>query len=234
MVPYNFTEFIDDLTYQVKKNIIPISRIDDALKRILRVKFVMGLFDNPLTDYSLFNQLGSQEHRELTKEAVRKSLVLLKNGKYDYKPLLPDAAALALDYMEGHANNLGYQCGGWTITWQGLGGNNLTACITILNAVKNTVDSSTQVVYNENPDVNFVKSNKFSYAIVVIGEPPYAETSSDSLNLTISESGPSTNNSVCRVVNCVVVVISARPVVIQPYPEKIDALVAAWLLGTES
>ncbi|KAI9194443.1 hypothetical protein LWI28_006060 [Acer negundo] len=106
--------------------------------------------------------------------------------------------------------------------------------ITILNAVKNTVDSSTQVVYNENPDVNFVKSNKFSYAIVVIGEPPYAETSSDSLNLTISESGPSTNNSVCRVVNCVVVVISARPVVIQPYPEKIDALVAAWLLGTES
>ena len=99
--------------------------------------------------------------------------------------------------------------------------------------MKNTVDSSTQVVYNENPDVNFVKSNKFSYAIVVVGEPPYAETSGDSLNLTISEPGPSTINSVCGTVKCVVVVISGRPVVIQPYLEKIDALVAAWLPGTE-
>ncbi|KAK1548810.1 hypothetical protein Q3G72_010740 [Acer saccharum] len=60
MVPNNYKEFIDDLTYQVKKNIIPMSRIDDAVKRILRVKFVMGLFENPLADYSLVNQLGSQ------------------------------------------------------------------------------------------------------------------------------------------------------------------------------
>lgn len=62
MVPYNFTEFIDELTYQVKHNIIPMSRIDDAVKRILRVKFVMGLFENPLADNSLVNQLGSQVH----------------------------------------------------------------------------------------------------------------------------------------------------------------------------
>ncbi|KAK1588435.1 hypothetical protein Q3G72_023221 [Acer saccharum] len=190
MVPYNFTEFIDDLTYQ--------------------------------------------KHRELAKEAVRKSLVLLKNGKYDYKPLLPlPKKATKILVAGSHADNLGYQCGGWTITWQGLGGNNLTTGTTILNAVKNTVDSSTQVVYNENPDVNFVKSNKFSYAIVVVGEPPYVETSGDSLNLTISEPGPSTINNVCGAVKCVVVVISGRHVVIQPYLEKIDALVAAWLPGTE-
>jgi len=60
MIPYNFTEFIDDLTYQVKNNIIPMSRIDDAVKRILRVKFVMGIFENPLADFSLVNQLGSK------------------------------------------------------------------------------------------------------------------------------------------------------------------------------
>ena len=60
MVPYNYTEFIDGLTSLVKNNFIPISRIDDAVKRILRVKFVMGLFENPLADYSLVNQLGSQ------------------------------------------------------------------------------------------------------------------------------------------------------------------------------
>jgi beta-glucosidase-like glycosyl hydrolase len=62
MVPYNFTEFIDDLTFQVKNNIIPISRIDDAVARILRVKFTMGLFENPIADLSLANQLGSKVH----------------------------------------------------------------------------------------------------------------------------------------------------------------------------
>lgn len=60
MVPYNFTEFLDDLTFQVKNGIIPMARIDDAVKRILRVKFVMGLFENPMADLSLVNQLGSQ------------------------------------------------------------------------------------------------------------------------------------------------------------------------------
>ncbi|PNY02676.1 lysosomal beta glucosidase-like protein, partial [Trifolium pratense] len=79
MVPYNYTEFIDGLTLLVKKNVVPISRIDDAVKRILRVKFAMGLFENPLADYSFVDQLGSQEHREIAREAVRKSLVLLKN-----------------------------------------------------------------------------------------------------------------------------------------------------------
>ncbi|PRQ32714.1 putative glucan 1,3-beta-glucosidase [Rosa chinensis] len=234
MVPYNFTEFIDDLTFQVKNNIIPMSRIDDAVKRILRVKFVMGLFENPLADLSLADQLGSKEHRELAREAVRKSIVLLKNGKSANKPLLPLSKKAGKILIAGsHADNLGFQCGGWTITWQGLGGNNLTVGTTILNAVKTTVDPTTQVVYNENPDANFVKSNKFSYAVVVVGEPPYAETFGDSLNLTISEPGLSTINNVCGAVKCVVVVISGRPVVIQPYLAKIDALAAAWLPGTE-
>lgn len=235
MVPFNFTEFIDDLTYQVKNNIIPMSRINDAVQRILRVKFVMGLFEKPLADLSMAHHLGSQEHRELAREAVRKSLVLLKNGKYTTaKPFLPLPKKAPKILVAGsHADNLGYQCGGWTITWQGLGGNDLTTGTTILNAVKNTVDPTTQVVYNENPDANFVSSNKFSYAIVVVGEPPYAEMYGDSSNLTISEPGPSTINNVCGAVKCVVVVISGRPVVIQPYLEKIDALVAAWLPGTE-
>lgn len=234
MVPYNFTEFIDDLTYQVKNKIIPMSRIDDAVRRILRVKFVMGLFENPLSDLSLANQLGSQEHRQLAREAVRKSLVLLMNGKYPNKPLLPlPKKATKILVAGSHADNLGYQCGGWTITWQGLTGNDLTYGTTILNAVKNTVDKTTQVVYNQNPDANFVKSNKFAYAIVVVGEPPYAETYGDSLNLTISEPGPSTIKNVCGSVKCVVVVVSGRPVVMEPYVSGIDALVAAWLPGTE-
>lgn len=234
MVPFNYTEFIDELTRQVKNNIIPMSRIDDAVARILRVKFVMGLFENPLPDSSLVNQLGKQEHRELAREAVRKSLVLLKNGKSYKKPLLPLPKKSAKILVAGtHADNLGYQCGGWTITWQGLDAKNLTSGTTILSAVKQTVDPATEVVFNENPDVNFLKSNKFSYAIVVVGEHTYAETFGDSLNLTIPEPGPSTITNVCGAIRCVVVVISGRPVVIQPYLPKIDALVAAWLPGTE-
>lgn len=234
MVPFNFTEFIDDLTYQVKNNIIPMSRIDDAVARILRVKFTMGLFENPLADLSLVNQLGSKEHRELAREAVRKSLVLLKNGKSSKKPLLPLPKKAAKILVAGsHADNLAYQCGGWTITWQGLNGNDVTVGTTILDAVKRTVDPATEVVFNENPNANFLKSNKFSYAIVVVGEPPYAETFGDSLNLTIPEPGPSTITNVCGSIQCVVVLITGRPVVIKPYLPKIDALVAAWLPGTE-
>ncbi|XVF06614.1 hypothetical protein REPUB_Repub06bG0064500 [Reevesia pubescens] len=234
MVPSNYTEFIDGLTYLVKNNVVPMSRIDDAVKRILRVKFVMGLFENPLADESLVHHLGSQVHRELAREAVRKSLVLLKNGESADAPLLPLPKKASNILVAGsHANNLGYQSGGWTIEWQGLSGNNLTSGTTILTAIKNTVDPNTNVVYNENPNAEFVKYNNFSYAIVVVGEHPYAETKGDSTNLTIPEPGPSTITNVCGTVKCVVVVVSGRPVVIQPYVDSMDALVAAWLPGSE-
>ncbi|XP_057445741.1 uncharacterized protein LOC130737898 [Lotus japonicus] len=234
MIPYNFTELIDGLTMLVKNNFIPMSRIDDAVKRILRVKFVMGLFENPLADYSLVSQLGSQEHRDLAREAVRRSLVLLKNGESVDEPLLPLPKRASKILVAGtHANNLGYQCGGWTIEWQGLSGNNLTSGTTILSAITSTVEEDTEIVYKENPDLNYVKSNNFSYAIVVVGETPYAETNGDSLNLTLSNPGSEIINNVCGGVKCVVVLITGRPVVMQPYLDAIDALVAAWLPGSE-
>ncbi|CAM8968711.1 unnamed protein product [Rhodiola kirilowii] len=234
MVPLNYTEFIDDLTILVKSNEVPMTRIDDAVRRILRVKFTMGLFENPMADYSLINQLGSQEHRELAREAVRKSLVLLKNGNSAEDPVLPLPKNAPKILVAGsHADNLGYQCGGWTIAWQGLSGNNITKGTTIISAIKSTVEPGTEVVYQELPDTEYVKSNNFSYAIVVVGEYPYAETAGDSLNLTIPEAGLKTIQNVCGSVKCVVVLITGRPVVIQPYVNHMDALVAAWLPGTE-
>ncbi|GFP89469.1 beta-glucosidase bogh3b [Phtheirospermum japonicum] len=165
-----------------------------------------------LVKKNLANHLGSKEHRELAREAVRKSLVLLKNGT--------------------HADDIGNQCGGWTIEWKGLSGD-ITSGTTILTAVKNSVDPSTEVIYNVNPDREFLKSNNFSYAIVAVGELPYVETFGDSKTLTIAEPGYSTMTDVCESVRCVVVIVSGRPVFIEPYLEKIDALVAAWLPGTE-
>lgn len=103
----------------------------------------------------------------------------------------------------------------------------------MLGAIKETIDPETEVIFQENPNVGFVQSQNFSYAIVVVGEFPYAETNGDSLNLTIPEPGPSIMTNVCGVVECVVIVVSGRPVVIEPYIDSIGALVAAWLPGTE-
>ncbi|CAN4111322.1 unnamed protein product [Withania somnifera] len=234
MVPYNFTEFINDLTYLVKNNFIPMDRIDDAVERILSVKFTMGLFENPYTDFSLINEVGSQEHRNLAREAVRKSLVLLKNGKTANSPLLPLPKKVSKILVAGsHADNLGYQCGGWTITWQGFSGNDATRGTTILGAIKSTVDPEAEVIYVENPDSKYATSGGFDYAIVAVGEHTYAESAGDSPTLTMADPGPDVINNVCQSVKCVVIVISGRPLVIEPYLPSIDALVAAWLPGTE-
>ncbi|KAI4323717.1 hypothetical protein L6164_023301 [Bauhinia variegata] len=234
MIPYKYLEFIQDLTLLVKNNIIPMERIDDAVARILLVKFTMGLFEDPLADLSLVNELGSQEHRDLAREAVRKSLVLLKNGKNGSSPILPLTKKASKILVAGtHADNLGFQCGGWTIQWQGFSGNNATRGTTILSAIKSAVDSNTEVVYRKSPDSEFVKSSNFEYAIVVVGELPYAETAGDSTTLEMVDPGPSTISNVCGTVKCVVVIISGRPIVIEPNVSSIDALVAAWLPGTE-
>ncbi|XP_073053869.1 uncharacterized protein [Primulina eburnea] len=234
MVPYNHTEFSEILISHVKNNLIPMSRINDAVRRILRVKFTMGLFENPLADYSFVHHLGSQAHRDLARMAVRKSLVLLKNGENGDEPLLPLPKKTSRILVAGtHANNLGLQCGGWTISWQGLNTTDLTAGATILNGITSAVDPSTEIIYSENPDSEFVKQNNFSYAIVVVGEPPYAETAGDDADLNIPESGLTTIKNVCGGTKCVVVLISGRPLVVEPYLPQIDALVAAWLPGSE-
>nr|AAR14129.1 exo-beta-glucanase [Lilium longiflorum] len=233
MVPNNYQDFIGNLTYLVKKNVIPMSRINDAVRRILRVKFVAGLFENPLADYSLADQLGNKEHRELAREAVRKSLVLLKNGKSINQPLLPLPKKAPKILVAGsHAHDIGLQCGGWTMEWQGKIGN-ITVGTTILDGIKATVDPTTNVIYEENPDATFVENNNFSYAIVVVGEIPYAETAGDNLNLTLPAPGPSMIKDVCGAVKCVVVIVSGRPLVIEPFLGSMDAVVAAWLPGSE-
>ncbi|WCJ41574.1 Glycosyl hydrolase family protein [Euphorbia peplus] len=234
MLSHNHTEFIDILTDLVNENVIPISRIDDAVRRILRVKFVMGLFEKPLADETFVDQLGSQAHRDLAREAVRKSLVLLKNGENADTPLLPLPKKAGKILVAGsHANDLGNQCGGWTITWQGQSGNNITSGTTILNGISSAIDPTTQLTFSENPDEDFVKSNNFDYAIVVVGEPPYAETQGDNLNLTLPAASEDTIYNVCGHVKCVVVIVSGRPLVMEPHVTNIDAIVAAWLPGTE-
>ncbi|BBM98238.1 beta-glucosidase [Marchantia polymorpha subsp. ruderalis] len=233
MVPNNYPQFINGLTDLVKGGYINMHRIDDAVTRILRVKFAMGLFEKPLADRSYSKHLGSEEHRSLAREAVRKSLVLLKNGKEAGKPLLPLSKTAAKIIVAGsHANDLGRQCGGWTITWQG-GNGTTTKGTTILDAIKGAVSPTTQIVYEPYPQPGFAQSQGADFAIVVVGEPPYAETFGDNLNLTIPEAGIPTIQNVCGEVRCLVILVSGRPLVVEPYLPVMDAFVAAWLPGSE-
>ncbi|KAG7559937.1 Glycoside hydrolase superfamily [Arabidopsis thaliana x Arabidopsis arenosa] len=235
MVPFKYEQFIQDMTDLVESGEISMARVNDAVERILRVKFVAGLFEYPLTDRSLLPTVGCKEHRELAQEAVRKSLVLLKNGKNADKPFLPlDRNAKRILVTGTHADDLGYQCGGWTKTWFGLSGR-ITIGTTLLDAIKESVGDKTEVIYEKNPSKETLASSEgFSYAIVAVGEPPYAETMGDNSELIIPFNGSDIVTAVAEKIPTLVILISGRPVVLEPTVlEKTEALVAAWLPGTE-
>ncbi|XP_043695385.1 beta-glucosidase BoGH3B-like [Telopea speciosissima] len=234
MIPYKYQQYLTCMTELVSSGEIPINRIDDAVRRILRVKFIVGLFERPMADRSLNPMVGHTKHRELAREAVRKSLVLLKNGKGEKKMLPLSKNAPKILVVGSHAHNIGNQCGGWTISWQGTSGN-ITEGTTILEGIKKAVSKQTRVVFQEKPDQQFVNKNRdSSYAIVVVGELPYAETFGDSKELRLALDGEETIKTVCKEVKCLVIVVSGRPVVIEPYVDMMEALVAAWLPGSEA
>ncbi|KAF7011297.1 hypothetical protein CFC21_025621 [Triticum aestivum] len=235
MIPFRFEKFLEDLVFLVvETGEIPLSRIDDAVERILRVKFVSGVFEHPFSDPALLDVIGCKEHRLLAREAVRKSLVLLKNGKNRKEPFLPLAKNAKRILIAGtHADNIGYQCGGWTISWHGDSGK-ITPGTNILEAIQQSVEVETEVVYDECPIDATIEAGKFSYAVVVVGEVPYAESLGDRTDLSIPFNGSDLITRVASKVPTLVIVISGRPLVIEPQVlEKVDALVATWLPGSE-
>ncbi|XP_021647170.2 uncharacterized protein LOC110640246 isoform X1 [Hevea brasiliensis] len=234
MVGLKHEQFVDDLMLLVESGEITMARIDDAVERILRVKFVAGLFEYPFADRSLLDLVGCKLHRELACEAVRKSLVLLKNGKDPKKPFLPLHKNAKKILVTGtHADDLGYQCGGWTITWYG-GSGNITIGTTILDAIKNAVGGETEVIHEKYPSPDTLAGQDFSYAIVAVGEDPYAEFTGDNSELLIPFNGADVISSVADRIPTLVILISGRPLVLEAWLlEKIDAFVAAWLPGTE-
>ncbi|CAH8355233.1 unnamed protein product [Eruca vesicaria subsp. sativa] len=235
MVPFKYQQFIEELTDLVESEEVPMGRINDAVERILRVKFVAGLFEFPFTDRSLLPTVGCKEHRELAREAVRKSLVLLKNGKTSYKPFLPlDRMAERVLVVGTHADDLGSQCGGWTKKIYGQSGK-ITIGTTLLDAIKAIVGGKTEVIYERTPAKETLASGEgFSYAIVAVGEPPYAEKRGDNSELTIPLNGNNIVAAVAEKIPTLVILFTGRPMVLEPKVlEKTEALVAAWLPGTE-
>jgi beta-glucosidase len=207
-----------------------MSRIDDAVRRILRVKFALGLMDktrNHLADRTLQKSFGSVEHRQVARECVRESMVVLKNDKNT----LPVRKSLARIHVSGkNADDIGNQCGGWTVSWQGQSGNVTTGGTTILKGIENTVSKNTKVTFSKDGTA----AEGADIGIVVIGEKPYAEMQGDREDLSLSKEDITAIENMKKAgIRVVAVLLSGRPMIIETVLRKCDAFVAAWLPGTE-
>jgi beta-glucosidase len=223
MVPQRYELWLDTLQAAVDNGDVPLERIDDAVRRILRVKFEIGLFEAPLARRELLDQVGSTAHRALAREAVAASLVPL-TGAEEFP--LDGAVERILVAGEG-ANDLGMQLGGWSISWQGARGRT-TEGTTFLEALREANDA----------EVAFSRFGRFDepapLGIAVVGEEPYAEGAGDDPTPSLTEADLSTIRRLRDVVDTLVVVVySGRPVLLGEVPELADAVVAAWLPGTE-
>lgn len=229
MVPRKYRDFIANLKALVNEGAVPMSRIDDAVTRILRVKFAMGLMDGTrshLADRALHDQFGSAGHREVARRAVRQSLVLLKN---DGNALPLSKSAERIHVAGRSANDLGTQAGGWTIRWQGQSGG-ITSGTTILAGIQQAVSRKTTVTYARDGS----GAAGANVAVVVVGETPYAEFMGDRADLSLAkEDIEAIANAKRAGVPVVVILVSGRPILIQDALAESDAFVAAWLPGTE-
>ena len=228
MVPSDYAKFVGTLKAEVLNGHIPMSRIDDANRRILTKKFELGLFEHPYTDRSLQQDFGSAAHHALARQAARESQVLLKNDG-----VLPLAKADNKIFVAGkNANNLGNQAGGWTLTWQGQSGERVIPGTTILDGIKAGAGKGTVVTYDRaGGGIN----SSYKVAVAVVGETPYAEGQGDRPGGVVldAEDVALIGKLKASGVPLVVVTVSGRPVDISTQLPSIRGLVAAWLPGSE-
>jgi beta-glucosidase len=229
MIPSDYRRFIATLMELVEEGTVPEARIDDAVRRILRVKHAMGMLDDdfsPRADRALADDFGSAAHRDVAREAVRKSLVLLKNE--GALPLSRQAARIHV--VGAAADDIGIQSGGWTIDWQGRTGEVTTGGTTILEALRSAAGPGTEVTYS----ADGAGAEGADAVVVVIGEEPYAEMVGDRLDLTLpTDQRALVERMAATGVPTTVVLISGRPLIINDALARANAFVAAWLPGTE-
>ena len=220
-----YTNFINLLIESVKEGSVSENRINDAVARILKIKFEMGLFERPYSDKSLLSRVGSKEHRNIAREAVKQSLVVLKNDG-----ILPLSKDLGHIHVAGkNADDLGNQCGGWTISWQGESGP-ITKGTTIYEAIQVAVSSVTNVTFSKNGS----GAKGADVGLVIIGETPYAEMEGDRESLVLDKEDLAAIDRIKKAgVPVVVIIVSGRPLIIADELDKWAGLIAAWLPGSE-
>ena len=244
MEPFSAQSFETTLIAEVQAGRVPMSRIDDAVSRILTKKFELGLFEHPFTDRTNIDDIGSPAHRAVARRAVAESQVLLKNQRHTL-PLRDNADV----YVAGsNADNIGNQAGGWTLTWQG-GSTNKIPGTTILEGIRQAA-SRGSVTFSVDASAPI---RRMQLGVVVVGETPYSEGFGDVggprwaydpgdageprpvKDMLISAEDRAAIDKVCAAtVKCVVVIVSGRPLIIDPEQlREMDALVEAWLPGSE-
>ncbi len=224
MVPLSYQWFVPGLRHLVQKGRVPMARIDDAVRRILKQKARLKLWEHPYPDPVFAGQLGSSEHRALAREAVRQSAVLLKNQD----AVLPLPKNSHILVVGSKADDMGIQCGGWTVGWSGRRGN-VTPGTTILRAIQKAalggkVDFSPGVRGAGTADA----------IVVVVGEEPYAEGKGDSKELGLSRDDMSLVTAAkASGKRVVVVLVTGRPLPIEPVIAGVQAVLVVWLPGSE-
>jgi beta-glucosidase len=229
MVPFEYQRFIAALTGAIEAGAVPLARINDAVRRILTVKMELGLFERRAAEEPVPALLGSGEHRRLAREAVRKSLVLLKNEN-GAVPLASDVGHLIV--AGAAADSVGLLCGGWTIEWLG-GKGDITPGTTVLAALRGAVSDDTTVEFS--PAGQFPETYVADVGIVCLHEAPYAEGVGDRADLRLRAEDVRMIERVrsrCRLL--IVLLISGRPLIITDQLPLADAWIAAWLPGTEA
>lgn len=230
MEPNRHAIFLTTLRGLVDDGSVPVSRIDDAVRRILRAKFRMGRMDSPYLPNFVTSPVGTPDHRALAREAVRKSLVVLKNDAAGRAPL-PFAPTAKIAVHGTHADNAGLQCGGWTLGWQGAAGA-VKGATTILQGLK-TVMPSAQIASGATQVAGA------DVAVFVLGEKPYAEMRGDLTEAEFADFVPDAATASLLAayraakVPVVTVFVTGRP---RPVPSLLaasDAFVVAWLPGSE-
>ncbi len=225
MLPDDYAGLTANLKQAVANGDIAQSRIDDAVRRILRVKFEMGLFERPMIERSFLSQVGREQNRAVAREAVQKSLVLLKNDGN----ALPISKGETVFVAGEKAHDIGKQSGGWTIEWAGVSGNWLKGT-SILDGIRQVSNGS--VNYDANG--NWSGNGTAAICIVAVGEDPYVEWRGDDGDLTLSAAELALLQRIrprCQTV--VGVIVSGRPLIITEQLPLMDAVVAAWLPGSE-
>ncbi|MFB4308267.1 glycoside hydrolase family 3 protein [Actinomadura sp. GTD37] len=226
MEPYSAPQFVQTLLAEVRAGRVKTSRVDDAVGRILKAKFELGLFEHPYTDRGLAGTIGSAEHRAVAREAVAKSQVLLKNSR----GALPLRGNERIYVAGANADDIGNQAGGWTVTWQGSSGDIIPGT-TILEGIE---QNSSHVTYSKDASAPTSGSD---VGIVVVGETPYAEGVGDVGNghtLNLSDADEANVDKVCGAIRtCVVLDVAGRPQIVTGQLPEMDALVMSWLPGSE-
>jgi beta-glucosidase len=229
MAPETYVNFITSLKQAVQNEDVTEDRINDAVTRILRVKFRMGLFDHPFADAAAAETVRSRAHLDLAAQAVRESLVLLKNDG----AALPLSRGVSRILVAGAgADNTGLQSGGWTLRWQGTGADEVVGS-TIVDGIRLRAGPQTEVLYRS-AGLFADLPGRAPVGIVVVAETPYAEGVGDRADLRLPQEDVDRIARMREKVDrLIVVVVSGRPLVITDEFPTADAWVAAWLPGSE-